>query len=82
MDISSGSMHQLVFVLMSEVLAFGAIVYTALYLVKRRSVAQQAAFCTGPSAANETFIKRETKLDINRRPAEVQVQEHPESALV
>ena len=82
MDLSSGSMHQLVAIMMSEVLAVGAIVYGGFYLVKRRAAAQQAVFCEGPSAAaHETFVKRNTKVDLpNRQPTEA--PEHSDSALV
>jgi hypothetical protein len=82
MDISSGNMHQLVAIMMSEVLAVGAIVYGGYYLVKRRAATQRPVFCTGTSvAAAETFVKRNTKVEVpNRQPAEA--PEHSDSALV
>jgi hypothetical protein len=82
MDLSTGNFHHLVAIMMSEVLTIGAIVYGGYFLVKRRAVAQQAVVCEGPStAANDTFIKRNTKLDLPNRGA-VEVPEHSDSVLV
>ena len=79
MELSSGSMHQLTTVLMTQVLILGAFVYGGMYLLKR-GTNRQLARAGGPSmVARETVLRGNTKLDlmVARETALKEEAEHP-----
>jgi hypothetical protein len=63
MELSSGSVHHLTTVLMTQVLILGAFVYGGMYLLKRRTNRQPALTGGRWFVARETVLRGNTKLD-------------------
>jgi hypothetical protein len=79
-EISSGSMHDVTQVLMTQVLILGAFVYGGMYVLKQRTNRQPAP-AGGPSiVARETVLRESTKLDLIVARETVLSGQHEEEA--
>jgi hypothetical protein len=80
MELSSGTLHHLTMVLMTQILILGSFVYGGMYLLKRRTN-RQSALAGGPSiVTRETVLRGNTKLDLIVARETAESGQHEEEA--